>query len=133
MSVASAEPDRAPARRRQWIVIGAVASCAAISFSAAPPAEAEQVGLHTVATTTADQQLNLVDGRVPADHLDIRPLGQDTPTTAAIEQVETVFQRHNDGKVFRWTGAPCSGTSCTGWVMLDNNPGTVEISASSDS
>jgi hypothetical protein len=38
--------------------------------------------------------------------------------------------RHNDGSIWLYTGTPCSGTSCPGWQMLDNNSGAVAISSS---
>jgi subtilase family serine protease len=32
--------------------------------------------------------------------------------------------------IYRYTGTPCSGSSCTGWSMVDNNQTTVAIAAS---
>jgi len=40
-----------------------------------------------------------------------------------------VYQLHNDGRIWRYTGPPCSGESCPGWQQLDNNPKTVAIVA----
>ena len=40
-----------------------------------------------------------------------------------------LYQLHNDGAIWRYTGTPCSGASCPGWRMLDNNPRTVAIAA----
>jgi hypothetical protein len=40
-----------------------------------------------------------------------------------------VYQMHNDGKIWRYTGTPCSGSSCPGWQLLDNNPSTKAIAA----
>jgi len=37
--------------------------------------------------------------------------------------------QHADGKVWRFTGTVCSGSSCPGWQMLDNNPNTTGIEA----
>jgi hypothetical protein len=42
------------------------------------------------------------------------------------------FQLHQDGKIWRFTGVPCSGQSCPGWQLLDNNTKTQEIVASGD-
>ena len=36
---------------------------------------------------------------------------------------------HNDGRIWRYTGKPCSGTSCPSWQMLDNNAATRDIVA----
>ncbi|WP_137937688.1 M12 family metallo-peptidase [Chitinivorax sp. B] len=33
------------------------------------------------------------------------------------------------GAIWRYTGVPCSGGSCPGWQMLDNNPKTVQLAA----
>jgi hypothetical protein len=33
------------------------------------------------------------------------------------------------GAVWRYTGTPCSGNSCTGWQRLDNNPRTITVTA----
>jgi hypothetical protein len=40
-----------------------------------------------------------------------------------------LYQRHNNGSIWRFTGPACSGTSCPGWRRLDNNPRTVDIEA----
>lgn len=40
-----------------------------------------------------------------------------------------LYQRHADGKIWRYTGTPCSGGSCPGWELLDNNQETVSIVA----
>ncbi|HKX26927.1 MAG TPA: M12 family metallo-peptidase [Blastocatellia bacterium] len=37
--------------------------------------------------------------------------------------------RNPNGAIWRYTGVPCSGNSCTGWQMLDNNPKSVAIIA----
>jgi hypothetical protein len=34
------------------------------------------------------------------------------------------------GKVWKYTGTPCSGNSCPGWQMLDDNGSTGRIAAS---
>jgi hypothetical protein len=31
-----------------------------------------------------------------------------------------LFQLHNSGRIWRFTGTPCSGNSCPGWQMLDD-------------
>jgi hypothetical protein len=35
-----------------------------------------------------------------------------------------LYQRHNDGRIWRYTGPPL-----TGWQELDNNPATTQIAA----
>jgi hypothetical protein len=40
------------------------------------------------------------------------------------------YQRHSDGSIWRSTGQPCVRAAlCPGWTELDDNPGTVAISA----
>jgi ribosomal protein L24E len=40
-----------------------------------------------------------------------------------------LYQLHNDGSIFRFTGTPCSGGSCPGWQMLDNKNAAIAITA----
>ena len=40
-----------------------------------------------------------------------------------------LYQLHNDGEIWWYTGLPCSGDICPGWQRLDNNPKTVAIVA----
>jgi len=40
-----------------------------------------------------------------------------------------LYQLHNDGMIWRYTGTPCAGNACPGWQMLDDNPRTTEIAA----
>ena len=42
---------------------------------------------------------------------------------------DQLFQLHNSGRIWRFTGALCAGESCPGWQMLDNNSATTAISA----
>lgn len=42
---------------------------------------------------------------------------------------QQLYQLHNNGWTFRYTGTPCSGESCTGWEALDNNPRTRVLEA----
>ena len=41
-----------------------------------------------------------------------------------------LYQMHNDGAIWRYTGIPCGGPSCIGWEELDLNPATTAISGS---
>jgi hypothetical protein len=33
-----------------------------------------------------------------------------------------LYQQHADGSIWQSTGEACQGSSCPGWVELDNNP-----------
>lgn len=39
----------------------------------------------------------------------------------------SLFQLHDTGAIWRYTGVPCTGNSCPGWQKLDNNPATVAL------
>ncbi|GLI39950.1 hypothetical protein KI811_01790 [Geobacter hydrogenophilus] len=43
----------------------------------------------------------------------------------------TEFVARDGAAIWRYTGTPCSGDSCPGWIRLDNNPHTVAIVADS--
>jgi hypothetical protein len=43
---------------------------------------------------------------------------------------DDLYQLHRDGRIWQYTGVPCTGQSCPGWKMLDNNTATVAIVAS---
>ncbi|HKS98971.1 MAG TPA: G1 family glutamic endopeptidase [Rugosimonospora sp.] len=53
--------------------------------------------------------------------------------TAPAAPPTPVFQLHSDGTIWASTGAGCSGSSCPGWFLLDNNPATVQIAAGAGS
>ena len=40
-----------------------------------------------------------------------------------------LYQLHAAGHIWKSTGVPCTGNSCPGWQMLDNNLKTVQIAA----
>lgn len=48
-------------------------------------------------------------------------------TIQIVEGPAGLFQLHNDGQMWKWTGQPCNGSSCPHWVMIDNNPATKKI------
>jgi hypothetical protein len=52
-------------------------------------------------------------------------LGISVSTTAQTP----LYQLHKDGKIWRFTGTACQGSSCPGWQMLDNNAATGAIVA----
>ena len=41
--------------------------------------------------------------------------------------VDPLYQLHNDGMIWRYTGQECAGDFCPGWERLDNNPKTQNI------
>ena len=45
--------------------------------------------------------------------------------------VSTFFSGKPDITIWRSTNVPCTGNSCPGWTMLDNNGATVQIEAAS--
>ncbi len=40
---------------------------------------------------------------------------------------DPIYQLHNDGWIWRYTGEECDGDFCPGWERLDNNPHTRNI------
>ena len=50
----------------------------------------------------------------------------------ALYQLHTdpLYQRHDSGWIWRYSGPPCEGEACPGWQRLDNNALTVGIAAS---
>ena len=52
------------------------------------------------------------------------------PQTAAAAAGDPFYQLHNDGTIWRYTGVPCTGSSCPGWWLLDNNPAAKAITGS---
>ena len=38
-----------------------------------------------------------------------------------------LYQLHNDGSIWRYTGAPCNTVECPGWQMLDDNRRTISV------
>jgi hypothetical protein len=44
------------------------------------------------------------------------------------ESIAGVYQRHVDGKIWRWNEQfRCTGNACPGWTLIDTNPQTKEI------
>jgi hypothetical protein len=35
---------------------------------------------------------------------------------------QQLYQTHSDGSIWEYSGTPCNGGSCPGWLELDNNP-----------
>jgi hypothetical protein len=42
---------------------------------------------------------------------------------------DDLYQLHRDGRIWQYTGVPCTGQSCPGWKMLDNNPATISLTS----
>jgi hypothetical protein len=52
------------------------------------------------------------------------------PAAVAIATSGThIYQIHNDGSIWHYTGPPCSGVNCPGWQRLDDNSSATGIAA----
>jgi hypothetical protein len=51
-------------------------------------------------------------------------LDNNSATTAILADGDDLYQLHNTGKIWKYTGTPLSG-----WQMLDNNPASIDIVA----
>jgi len=61
-----------------------------------------------------------------------QPVLDENPQTKEIAiQIPSfaVYQLRFDGSIWEYTGTPCSGLSCPGWVQIDRNPISASISA----
>ena len=56
-------------------------------------------------------------------------LDRNPAATAISAAGRQLFQLQNDGSIWRYTGTPCSGSSCPGWEELDRNPRSKAIAA----
>jgi hypothetical protein len=45
-------------------------------------------------------------------------------TVALVAGNGRLHQMHRGGRLWRYTGTPCSGDSCPGWQLIDNNTAT---------
>ena len=83
-------------------------------------------------TTTAGS------GSTPARRAPARPapdgssLDNNPKTVAIVAAGDRLYQLHNDGWIWRYTGTPCNGERCPGWERLDDNAKTVAIAAADD-
>jgi hypothetical protein len=59
----------------------------------------------------------------------LQRLDNNNKTVAIAAAGDALYQLHNDGWIWRYTGTPCSGESCPGWQRLDHNNKTVAIIA----
>ncbi|MEE2690714.1 MAG: hypothetical protein VX640_04140 [Pseudomonadota bacterium] len=50
-------------------------------------------------------------------------------SVAMAATVENVFQLHDNGEIWVWTGRPCDGGSCPHWRRIDRNPKATAIAA----
>jgi hypothetical protein len=50
-------------------------------------------------------------------------------TTAIAAAGNRLFQLHDNGAIWEYTGVPCAGSSCRGWQLIDNNRHTIAIVA----
>lgn len=80
------------------------------------------------------QRLNMIQGDIqltapglPNDEMNEFNVDDDSYTPSTPET--PLFQRHSDGSIWEWTGAPCTTpSSCPGWILVDNTPADVQIS-----
>jgi hypothetical protein len=49
-----------------------------------------------------------------------------------LEAQDPIFELHNTGSIWQFTGQPCSSGHCPGWKLVDSNPHTVSITATQD-
>jgi hypothetical protein len=42
---------------------------------------------------------------------------------------QELYQTHSDGSIWEYTGKPCKGATCPGWLEMDNNPNLWMIAA----
>jgi hypothetical protein len=54
--------------------------------------------------------------------------GQQRQGIAIAASGSDLYEQHNDGWIWQYTGAPCGG-GCPGWLRLDDNGDTKSIAA----
>ncbi len=79
---------------------------------------------HTVVVSN-DASNGEVDIFYPTPFIDWRQLDGNRATVAIVADGGALYQLHNTGKIWRYTGVPM-----TGWQQLDGNPATVAVAAS---
>jgi hypothetical protein len=47
-------------------------------------------------------------------------IGHD-PTIRGIAAGSGLYQQRTDNSIFQYTGTPCDGSACPGWLRIDNN------------
>ncbi len=70
-----------------------------------------------------------------ATHHNVRVLNETASRIANFRtrgQRGELYQLHNSGAIWRYTGTPCNGNSCPGWQRLDNNPRSIAVASSGD-
>jgi hypothetical protein len=56
-------------------------------------------------------------------------LDTNNATTSISAGAGTVFELHNNGQIWEWTGQGCTSSSCPGWIELDDNTAATAIAA----
>jgi Peptidase A4 family len=87
---------------------------------------------------TASQEITMVQGGTDvstpsAPNQAANGFAVANSATAPAAPATPLFQRHSDGSIWASTGVACSGTSCPGWNLLDNNRADVQIAAGAGS
>ena len=106
-----------------------VAGAFAAIRSAVPTATSDQIlaALQASGRSVTDARNNITRSRIDIEGA--FPLVAPQPFALA---AGSLFQLHNDGTIWVSTGVACTGASCPGWVMLDNNPATRAIASGSN-
>lgn len=86
---------------------------------------AVETGANAVYRLDNNGQLSLFSGGISWQLVD----NNTAIATLAVDTGGVAYELHNNGEIWQYTGTPCSGNSCPGWQMLDNNSNTVAIAA----
>jgi hypothetical protein len=54
-------------------------------------------------------------------------LDNNPQTVAIVASGSDLYQLHNDGSIWQYTGAACVGGGCFGWLRVDDNGDTKSI------
>ena len=94
--------------------------------SAVPNATSDQIlaALQATGVAITDPRNNITRSRINLEAAVNRLAPQPFPLSAG-----SIYQLHNDGTIWVSTGTACSGNSCPGWVLLDNNSQTRSIAS----
>ncbi len=69
----------------------------------------------------------LVDDNCTASTCQWTELDRNPRTVDFVADESGLFQLHDNGAIWRFTGRPCDQDWCRGWEQLDNNPRTAQI------
>ncbi|WP_144394089.1 hypothetical protein [Pleionea sediminis] len=69
----------------------------------------------------------LVDDNCSVNDCTWTELDRNPATDSIVADESGLYQMHNSGAIWRFTGRPCDADFCYGWVQLDNNVRTKQI------